>query len=70
MRREFKDRPLSFDSSLLPDRYFSKLEWREIRRLIKADKMDRYEAVQKVFDARPITATIEPQDDALLEPTT
>ena len=58
MKREYKAMPLTFDADKLPDRYFTKQEWVEVKRLIRAEGIEKHEAVQKVFDSRPATTAI------------
>lgn len=69
MRRQFKTMPLTFDAELIPDRYYTKQEWNEVKRLIRDDGVDKHAALQQVVDARA-SDTVTPTDAGpLTEPT-
>lgn len=47
-----KPLPLAWDVTRVPARYYTRSEWGEVKRLIREEKVDQYEALERVIAKR------------------
>lgn len=69
MRRQFKNMPMTFDAEQVPDRYYTKQEWAEVKRLIREDGVDKHDALKQVVATRVTSETVISDEGPLTDPT-